>query len=65
MKKYLIVIFLLVSLFVTAQEQLKGAVLESSGSKEMPLPGANVYWLDSSVGAITNDDGTFSLPYKF
>ncbi len=53
------------SLLSMAQEQLKGIVLESSSSKEMPLPGANVYWLGSSVGSITNDDGTFSLPYKF
>ncbi|MFK7832302.1 MAG: TonB-dependent receptor [Winogradskyella sp.] len=48
-----------------SQEQLKGIVSEASTGKERPLPGANVYWLDSSVGAITNDDGTFALPYKF
>ncbi len=50
---------------ITAQEQLKGIVLESSVSKEMPLSGANIYWLGSSIGTITADDGTFSLPYKF
>ncbi len=48
-----------------AQEQLKGIVLESRDAQELPLSGANVYWLGSSIGAITNDDGTFSLPYKF
>ncbi len=53
------------SLIISGQEQLKGIVLESSSGKESPLPGANVYWLGSSVGAITNEDGTFSLPYKF
>ena len=53
------------SLIVTAQEQLKGIVLETSTGKELPLPGASVYWLDSSVGVITGEDGTFSLPYKF
>ena len=53
------------SLMLSAQEQLKGVVLETSSGKEMPLPGANVYWLSSSVGAITNEDGTFTLPYKF
>lgn len=53
------------SLFTNAQEQIKGIVLESSSSNESPLPGANVYWLNSTVGTITNDDGTFSLPYKF
>ena len=65
MKKYLIINFLFLSLVISAQEQLKGIVLETSSSKEMPLPGANVYWLNSSVGAITNDDGSFTLPYKF
>lgn len=53
------------SLIISGQEQLKGIVLESSSGTESPLPGANVYWLGSSVGAITNEDGTFSLPYKF
>ncbi len=53
------------SLIISGQEQLEGIVLESSSGKESPLPGANVYWLGSSVGAITNEDGTFSLPYKF
>ncbi|WP_299521313.1 TonB-dependent receptor [Winogradskyella sp.] len=65
MKTYLIIIFTFLSYALTAQEQLKGIVLESSSSEEMPLPGVNVYWLGSSVGAITADDGTFSLPYKF
>lgn len=52
-------------LSLSAQEQLKGIVLESIAEKESPLPGANVYWLGSSIGTITNDDGTFALPYKF
>ncbi|MTE26653.1 TonB-dependent receptor [Winogradskyella ouciana] len=65
MKKFLILCFLFLSLIISGQEQLKGIVLESSSGKERPLPGANVYWLGSSVGAITNEDGTFSLPYKF
>ncbi|MBU2922986.1 TonB-dependent receptor [Winogradskyella psychrotolerans] len=65
MKKYLFIKFMFLSLMLSAQEQLKGVVLETSSGKEMPLPGANVYWLSSSVGAITNEDGTFTLPYKF
>ena len=53
------------ALFASAQEQLTGIVLESNSTNESPLPGANVYWLGSSVGAITNEDGIFSIPYKF
>ena len=65
MKKYLIINFTLLSLILHAQDQLKGIVLESINGKEIPLQGANVYWLDSSVGTITAEDGTFTLPYKF
>jgi outer membrane receptor for ferrienterochelin and colicin len=65
MKKYLILSFMFLSLIVTAQEQLRGRVLETGIGKELPLSGASVYWLDSSVGVITGVDGTFSLPYKF
>ncbi|WP_299119476.1 TonB-dependent receptor [uncultured Winogradskyella sp.] len=64
MRKY-IIILLFCPIYLFSQEQLEGVVLETSSSKEMPLPGANVYWLDSSVGAITREDGAFSLPYKF
>ncbi len=64
MKKLIVIIFILP--FISfSQEQLEGVVLETSTGKQMPLPGANVYWLGSSVGTITNDDGTFALPYKF
>ena len=65
MKKHILLIMTFLSLGTFAQEQLKGIVLEKSGSKALPLPGANVYWLNSSVGAITKDDGSFNIPYKF
>ncbi|WP_179317872.1 TonB-dependent receptor [Winogradskyella undariae] len=64
-KTYFIISFALLSYVAIAQEQLTGTILETSSTKQMPLPGANVYWLDSSIGAITAEDGTFSLPYKF
>ncbi|MBL87469.1 MAG: TonB-dependent receptor [Winogradskyella sp.] len=64
MKKLIVIIFILP--FISfSQEQLEGVVLETSTGKQMPLPGANVYWLGSTVGTITKDDGTFALPYKF
>ncbi|WP_426431179.1 TonB-dependent receptor [Winogradskyella sp. HB-48] len=64
MKKFIIIILLL-PFIAFSQDQLEGMVLETSTGNEMPLPGANVYWLGSSIGTITNDDGKFSLPYKF
>ncbi|GAB5564307.1 MAG: TonB-dependent receptor plug domain-containing protein [Winogradskyella sp.] len=53
------------SYHLTGQEQLQGIVLESSTAKELPLQGANIHWLGSSIGTISAEDGTFSLPYKF
>jgi outer membrane receptor for ferrienterochelin and colicin len=60
-----IILALFCPLYLFSQDTLEGIVLETSNATERPLPGANVYWLGSSVGAITNEDGTFSLPYKF
>lgn len=66
MKKLTLFLVCIFQVFVHAQdEQLKGVILEASNGTESPLPGANVYWLGSSVGAITAEDGSFSLPYKF
>jgi outer membrane receptor for ferrienterochelin and colicin len=65
MKKYLYILFISIGFIGYSQEQLKGVVLENSSSKEVPLQGANVFWLNSTVGAVTAEDGTFSLPYKF
>lgn len=65
MKKYLYILFINIGFIGYSQEQLKGVVLENSSSKEVPLQGANVFWLNSTVGAVTAEDGTFSLPYKF
>jgi outer membrane receptor for ferrienterochelin and colicin len=65
MKRLYILILLLSSFFSFSQEELKGVVFEINGGKEMPLVGANVYWLDSTVGTTTAEDGTFKMPYKF
>ena len=64
--KYIHILFFILLLHrLNAQEQLQGIILEKKNSEQVPLQGANVYWLGSSVGTTTNDDGTFSLPYKF
>lgn len=46
-----------------AQSVVEGSVMERNGSKNMPLSGANVYWLNSQTGTITDDTGVFSIPY--
>ena len=51
-------------LFAQAQESLTGVIIEVLEGKEVPLIGANVYWLDTSIGTITDENGKFSVPYS-
>ena len=52
-------------LLLLSQSQLKGVVLEANQANEkIPLPGANVYWLNSSIGDVTDIDGKFTIPYE-
>ncbi|RLJ67304.1 outer membrane receptor protein involved in Fe transport [Lacinutrix venerupis] len=61
--KKLIYILLLLPLFAISQEKITGTILEDNASKN-PLPGANVFWLGTKVGNVTDFDGNFSIPYK-
>lgn len=54
--------FMLASLAVSGQRTINGSVWEKSEKKEVPLTGANVYWLhDISVSAMTDSAGQFSI----
>ena len=44
--------------FLYSQETLKGIVLDENNQ---PLFGANVFWFNTSVGTITDENGTFAL----
>ncbi len=64
MKKILYILILLPAL-ITSQNQIKGVVFEANNTnEEIPLPGANVHWLGTSVGAVTDIDGKFNIDYK-
>lgn len=57
MKNYLLLLLLLfLPLFVSAR--VTGVVLDDEGQ---PLPGANVYWANTTVGTATDENGQFSL----
>ena len=54
---HLLILLFALPLFAQAQESLKGLVLEVLDGQEVPLEGANVYWQDTSIGTITDEDG--------
>ena len=48
-----------------SQEQVSGVILETTDDERTtPLFGANVYWLNTSVGTTTDEDGSFTIAYK-
>lgn len=64
MKNILYLIFLL-PVLIFSQEKIDGVISELSDQKKIvPLAGANVYWLDSTIGVITDIDGKFRIPYQ-
>ena len=51
-------------MFMFSQNVLTGTILEANETKPLPLPGANVFWLNTSIGDVTDFDGNFSIPYE-
>ncbi|WP_335973950.1 TonB-dependent receptor plug domain-containing protein [Gaetbulibacter jejuensis] len=63
--KKLLYIILLFPLIGLSQDTLNGTILEENKENEpIPVVGANVYWLDTTIGAVTDIDGKFSIPYQ-
>lgn len=61
----LLFILLLFPIVVLSQHSLSGTILEkNAASKDLPLLGANVYWLNTTIGVVTDVDGKFTIPYK-
>src|SRR5690554_633889 len=48
-----------------SQEKINGMIMEvNEDNKHIPVTGANVYWLNTTVGTVTDFDGKFTIPYK-
>ena len=64
--KFVLLSIVFGGLFATyAQEKVEGMVMEAnSENKHIGLPGASVYWMNSQIGVITNEEGLFSIPFK-
>jgi outer membrane receptor for ferrienterochelin and colicins len=61
MRKLIFILCLLGAVHAHAQETITGKILDD---QKLPLPGAGLYWLNTSISASTADDGTFTLPYS-
>ena len=53
---------LLISNVLFAQENFTGQIFSKSKENLIPLPGVNIYWLNTSIGTISNEEGKFSIP---
>lgn len=48
-----------------SQNTLEGQILEANKeNKVIPVAGANVHWLNTAVGNVTDFDGNFTIPYN-
>lgn len=63
MRKLIILAFLLPTV-AFAQQSLTGKVVDASLDKPEPLLGANIIWLGTDIGAVTDYDGEFEIPYR-
>ncbi|MEP3838567.1 MAG: TonB-dependent receptor [Algibacter sp.] len=61
-KIYILILF---PVFLFSQEKITGKILDAyDKTQEIGLAGANVYWLGTEVGTVTDIDGNFTLSYK-
>ena len=63
MKKYILILLSLLGFKLSAQENLQGRLLTKDGSETIPLIGANVFWLNTQTGTVTDQEGKFTIPY--
>ena len=64
MKTYILYCAIILANITHAQDKLQGIILETLDNKEITLAGANVFWLNTSVGTITDENGVFSIDYQ-
>ncbi len=63
--KYLLYILLSIPVISFSQEKIEGVILEKNEKNEpVGLSGANVFWVNASIGTMTDLNGAFSIPYK-
>lgn len=61
MKKYHLFLLLLLQAALLHAQTIEGKVSELADGEKVPLPGATIFWVGSTIGTTTASDGTFSL----
>ncbi len=65
MKKIIFSILILIPVITFSQTEFKGMIMDKNNPKDnLGVYGANVHWLGTSVGAVTNEKGWFTIAYK-
>jgi outer membrane receptor for ferrienterochelin and colicins len=57
-------VILILPFFSFSQSSVDGVVMERNSNNTIALPGANVYWMNSQIGTVTNIKGVFSIPFS-
>jgi len=64
-KLYFYIIIGLLPVLSISQDKVEGIVREANSENiDIGLEGANVYWMNSQLGTITNGEGFFSIPFS-
>ncbi len=61
MKHTLYCLFFIAPFFMMAQQAVQGRVLIQENNETYPLEGVNIFWLDSSVGTVSDQEGKFTI----
>lgn len=59
--KYLKYFLILAPYLLMAQATIEGKIFIQENNETYPLAGVNIFWLDSAVGTVSNQEGDFSI----
>jgi outer membrane receptor for ferrienterochelin and colicin len=63
MKKYFILLSIY-GIYLNAQETFSGTIFSNEVNENSPLEGANVFWMGTQTGGVTDQEGKFSIPFS-
>ena len=62
MKNILYFILLLSPFFLMAQAPEEGRILIQENNETYPLEGVNIFWLNTAIGTVSDQEGKFTIP---